>query len=149
MSRKSQLCHRRSSRRANRICIEPLEARLLPATYIVGSPGSAGDDPTLPGSLEAAIETANKTPGLDRIEFNFPGLGPFIIHPRNMPAITDPLIIDGTSQNGYRPDRPVVVIDASGLQTATAAGPGIFNIYGGGTTIRGLTIRDSNANRFG
>src|SRR4051794_13981404 len=55
-----------------------------------------------PGSLREAIETANAAPGLDTITFAIPGSGVQTIQPLSaLPTITDPVIVDGTSQPGY------------------------------------------------
>src|SRR5262249_40863837 len=92
--------------------VEQLEDRILLATYVVG------DNITEFGSLEAAIERANSTPGTDIIAFDFAGAGVHVIHPRNMPAITDPLIIDGWTQGGpgYS-GPPLIELDGTGLST--------------------------------
>ncbi|CAN5547219.1 hypothetical protein BH10ACI3_BH10ACI3_16850 [soil metagenome] len=90
------------------------------------------------GSLRNAITTANTTPGIQTISFNMPGTAPFtIVAATGLPSITEPLIIDGTSQPGFA-GSPVIEIDGS--STIKEAG---FNITGGGSTIRGLVI-----NRF-
>lgn len=55
-----------------------------------------------PGSLRQAILDANASPGADVIEFNLPGSGAqTILVGAALPAITDPLTIDGTTQPGY------------------------------------------------
>ena len=54
------------------------------------------------GSLRQAIDTANQTPGPDTIAFNIAAGGLETITPQSMlPAITDPVIIDGTTQPGF------------------------------------------------
>src|SRR5215470_11092296 len=54
------------------------------------------------GSLRQAILDANATNGLDTIVFQIPGAGVHTISPAStLPPVTDPVIIDGTSQPGY------------------------------------------------
>ncbi|MDA7979108.1 MAG: DUF4347 domain-containing protein [Pirellulales bacterium] len=57
------------------------------------------------GSLRQAIIDANNLAGLDTIEFNIAGTGPHTINVASaLPAITDALIIDGTSQELFGGD---------------------------------------------
>lgn len=96
---------------------------------------------TTPGecTLRAAIMEANASPGMDTISFAIPGSGPYTISPSHeLDFISDPVIIDGTTQPGFS-GTPIIELDGS------SAGPdahGIF-IYAGSSTIRGLVI-----NRF-
>ncbi|MFL6036908.1 MAG: NosD domain-containing protein [Gaiellaceae bacterium] len=93
-----------------------------------------------PGSLHDAIEAANAVPGTDTITFNLAD-PPFVIQPTDaspLPAIADPVIIDGNTQPGTTPGSPKVQIDGSlaptqgiGLDVAGALDP---------STIRGLSI---------
>lgn len=95
-----------------------------------------------PGSLREAIVEANQYLGPDTITFNISGQGPLSIAPLSpMPAITDPVNIDATTQPDYS-GFPSIEIDGSsaggqtnGLTIAAA---------GAGSTIQGLAI-----NRFG
>jgi CSLREA domain-containing protein len=87
-------------------------------------------------SLREAINAANDAAGLDTIEFNIPGGAPFSIQlGASLPTITDPVVIDGTTQPGWA-GAPVVEI------SGVAAGNGVFGleIVSGGTTVRGLVI---------
>ena len=91
------------------------------------------------GTLRRAIECANDDVGTDAITFNIPGAGPHTIQPASaLPTITDPVIIDGTSQPGFA-STPLIELDGSN------AGPGAsgLRIDGGNSTVRGLAI-----NRF-
>src|SRR4051794_7163110 len=96
---------------------------------------------TGPHSLREAITTANSTPGPDRIEFHIGGAAPHVIAAASsLPAITETLTIDGTSQPGFSTatHKPVVV-----LQGSPAGGFDALAIAGaaaGGTLIRGLEI---------
>jgi CheY-like chemotaxis protein len=58
---------------------------------------SIGDGPC---TLRAAIEEANSIAGVDYIDFNISGTGPFTINlTQNLPQVISPIIIDGTSQS--------------------------------------------------
>lgn len=58
------------------------------------------------GSLSEAIIESNETPGHDTLEFAIQGAGPHTITPAGpFPAITDPVTIDGYTQDGG-PRRP-------------------------------------------
>lgn len=52
------------------------------------------------GSLRQAILDANALPGPDTITFSIPGPDLTILPVTELPAITDPVVIDGTSQPG-------------------------------------------------
>src|SRR2546430_2551126 len=57
---------------------------------------------TGPGSLRQAIDDANQNSGADTIVFNIPGGGVHTIAPLTpLPMITDPVVIDGTTQPGF------------------------------------------------
>ena len=94
------------------------------------------------GSLYEAIQNANANTGVtDTITFNIPGAGPHVINlTAALPAITDTVIIDGTTDPDYV-GTPVIELDGS------SAGAGISGLTLGagsdGSTIRGLVI-----NRF-
>lgn len=104
------------------------------ATLVVTTTADSG-----PGSLRDAIETANSTPGPDTITFNIPGSGVQTIQPLSaLPTITDPVVIDGSSQPGYS-DSPLIELSGTSAGN-TASG---LTITGGGSTVRALTI-----NRF-
>ena len=91
-----------------------------------------------PGSLRQAILTANAGQARQAITFDFAGTGVqtfFLMTP--LPAITVPVVIDGTSQPGFA-GTPIVAIDGSmagegadGLQIAATAGA---------STVEGLVI---------
>ena len=99
----------------------------------------------MPGSFRQAIIQSNATAGKDTINFNIPGAGPHVIPlTAALQAITDPVIIDGTSQPGascasWPPTLQIVLRgDQRGRQHLR---PGD---YGGGTIVKGLNIQ-----RFG
>lgn len=104
-------------------------------TFVVTNTADSGS-----GSLRQAILDANATNGLDTIVFQIPGAGPFTISPLSaLPAITDPVVIDGASQSGFI-NQPVIEING-----ASAGGSSVgLRLLAGNTTVRALAI-----NRFG
>jgi hypothetical protein len=89
-------------------------------------------------SLREAIRAANAHRGADIIRFHIPGLNRTISPLSELPVITDPVTIDGTTQPGYR-GLPLIELEGS------RAGTGVngLTITGGGSVVRGLVI-----NRF-
>ena len=89
-----------------------------------------------PGSLRQAILDSNAvTGGTNTIDFAIPGSGVHTILPLSpLPAIMNPVLIDGSSQPGYD-DAPLIEIDGS--QAGTADG---LTITGSGVTVLGLDI---------
>src|SRR4051794_26756448 len=74
---------------------------LAGTTFIV----TTADDSGL-GSLRQAIDDANLPPGTDAISFAIGGSPPPpIVLLSALPAVTDPVVIDGTTQPGFV-DRP-------------------------------------------
>lgn len=100
--------------------------------------GVCDTDPLTPGdqcTLRAAIEQANATPGEDTIEFAIDGAPPAVIAPQvALPEITDPLVIDATTQPGYA-GKPVVALVGD-----NARGVDGLVITAGDSIVRGLTI---------
>ena len=87
-----------------------------------------------PSTLRQAITDANLAAGPDDIHFAIPGAGPHAIAPlTNLPTITSPVTIDGTTQSGF-----------AGLPLIELRGaPGIsigLRISAGSSTVRGLAI---------
>lgn len=90
-----------------------------------------------PGSLRQAILDSNSTPGPNTIDFDIPGLAPFIIFPTSpLPLVTASVTIDARSQPGFS-GTPVVGIDG------TMAGPanGLV-INSSDCVVQGLAITD-------
>ena len=127
---------------------------LQPGAYLIGPPASASitiddddlvvtntDDSGL-GSLRQAMLDANAHTGVtDTIRFDIPGAGPHTIAPLSaLPAISDPVVIDGTTQPGYVAYQSMIELDG------TNAGPNANGlvVHVMSTTVRGLVI-----NRFG
>jgi CSLREA domain-containing protein len=94
-------------------------------------------------SLREAIIKAITTPGVSTIKFNIGGGGAQTIHPTSaLPAITIPMIIDGTTQPGYV-SAPLIEIDGS---TAGAGAVDGIRLEGGGSTVKGLVINRFSGN---
>ena len=100
-------------------------------------------------TLRTAITVANNTPGKDTIDFSIPRAGVQSIRPTEpLPALTDPVVIDGYTQFGAEPNtRPVgndaqLLIEIDGVN-AGAAATGL-RIEADDVTVRGLVIQ-----RFG
>jgi parallel beta-helix repeat protein len=118
--------------------LEWLEDRQLLTTFFTVS----NTNDTGAGSLRQAITDADNHPNTagDEIIFNISGAGVHTIRPNSgLPAITDPVILDATTQVGFS-GAPLIELDG------TNAGAGIAGliISGSSTTVRGLII-----NRFG
>lgn len=92
-------------------------------------------------TLRAAIQEANALTGTDTINFNIigSGSGPQTINLTSaLPTITDPVIIDATTQPGYA-GAPLIELNGSG---ASGQANGL-SISAGNSTVQGLVI-----NRF-
>ena len=147
---------RRKKRRAPvRFLVERLENRALLATLTVNSPA---DTNARDGSLtlrEALLlangdmayssltqqeqnQVTNGTPAasqLDTIDFAIGSGLQKISLLSALPVITDSIVIDGTSQPGYAPQNPVIVID--GTQVGNSVG---LLFVDGGNTVKGLVV---------
>ena len=101
-------------------------------TFVVTNTDDSG-----PGSLRQAILDANANAGSDLITFNI-GSGLKTITPASkLPDITDPVVIDGTTQPGFS-GSPLIEINATNTGFNV-----VLLISAGNTTIRSLII-----NRF-
>ncbi|MEM7257949.1 MAG: LamG-like jellyroll fold domain-containing protein, partial [Pseudomonadota bacterium] len=105
-----------------------------PVTLTVTNTNDSGT-----GSLRQAILNANANPGADTIEFAIGGSGTQVISLSTaLPAVTEPVTIDATTQSGWSEQSFLpVVIDGNDLATG-------LNLETGsdGSEIRGLVIRD-------
>jgi parallel beta-helix repeat protein len=111
--------------------IELLEERVLPSTFTVTTTADSGT-----GSLRQAILNANGNPGPNTIAFNLPGTGLQTIKPTSpLPAITNSVLLDGTSQPGYA-GTPLIVLNGQSAGSAVAG----LTVTAGSTTIEGLDI---------
>lgn len=71
-------------------------------------------------TLRAAIQEANALSGDDTITFDISGSGPHIIQPGSaLPAITEPVLIQGDSEPDYN-GSPVVVLDGQNAGTGVS-----------------------------
>src|SRR5262249_6084129 len=121
-------------RRSTRPLLEILEGRCLPSTFTVTNTSDSGA-----GSLRQAILDANNHAGTDSITFAI-GSGLKTIAPASaLPDVTDPVVINGASQQGFA-GTPLVQINGA----SAGAGANGLKITGGGSTVKGLII-----NRFG
>jgi titin len=113
------------------LTLEALEDRLVFSVYAVINTADSGE-----GSLRQAILDANAHPGRDTIIFDIPGAHAHTIKPLSpLPTITDPVVIDGTTQPGYA-GSPLIILDG-GLAGSQASG---LVIVGGDSTVRGLDV---------
>ena len=105
-----------------------------------GTCATSGGDCTLRAALEEANATENSG-GPDRIEFDIPGSAspgsPHRIEPGSaLPNVTDPVVIDGTTEPDYNGDRPVLEIDGGSAGSSN----GFVVESGGGLDASGLSV---------
>lgn len=114
----------------NRVYLSPSvhysTAVLVPAPYVVTTNANAGI-----GSLRQALIDANQHQGPDRIQFNIANGSKAITLATPLPAVTDPVVIDGLSQGG-------VTIVGSRLQGASDGFS--FAAAAAQSSVTGLTI---------
>jgi hypothetical protein len=121
---------RQARRPRVRLCLEALEGRCLPSTFMVVNTNNAGT-----GSLRQAILDANATPGTNEIDFDIGNGGVQTIRPTSdLPYITHSVIIDGTTQPGFA-GSPLIDFDGG----AAAYVNGLV-ILASDCTIRGLAF---------
>jgi hypothetical protein len=106
------------------------------ATIVVTNATDSG-----PGSLRQAILSANSTANVpDVINFNIAGTGPFTISPLTaLPALTDPVVIDGYTQPGASPNTLANGDDAV-LKIVVSGNFGAIIISTSNSVVRGLAI---------
>ena len=115
-------------RRRFRLDIGELESRCVPSVYTVTTTANSGA-----GSFRQAILDANGNAGLDTIRFSI-NTGAKVITPAaGLPAITDPVQIDATTQPGYV---GVPLIKLTG--GSAGAGTSGLTVTAGGSTVAGL-----------
>jgi hypothetical protein len=115
-------------------------------TFIVNSTGDGADSDTADGvcndgtgncTLRAAIMQANATPGTDTINFAI-GSGLQTIRPTaQLPVISDPLVIDATTQPGFA-GQPIIELDLVGFSANPNSAA--LQITAGNSVVRGLVI---------
>ncbi|CAN5552237.1 hypothetical protein BH11PLA2_BH11PLA2_05510 [soil metagenome] len=115
-----------------------LEAREVPATFTVTTVVDNGSNftPTA-GSLREAIINANKASDLDTINFSISGGGVQVLTPPlALPDITNPVLLDGTTQPGFA-GTPVIRLDGSSAGTLSN---GLSLVNHNGSTVRSVSI---------
>jgi hypothetical protein len=111
--------------------VESLESRQSPTTFTVTTTADSG-----PGSLRQAILDANATQGSNTIAFAIGQGGVQTIRPTSaLPAITNPVLLDGTSQPGFS-GSPLIVLDGG----AAGAGANGLKLLTGQSTLQALVI---------
>ena len=125
-------------------------AALAATTFTVNSVADSSDSNTADGvcndgsgncTLRAAIEQANATAGTDTINFSIGTGAKTIVQTSDFPIISDPVIIDGTTQPGFA-GTPIIEINGNNRANTNRAG---FSITAGSSTIRGLVINRVNS----
>ena len=114
-----------------------------PETFLVTNTNDDG-----PGSFRQAILDSNAHAATDTIAFAI-GSGPATIAPIHfLPTITDPVVIDGTTQPGFA-GQPLIELSGSNIGDVTETGDLMAGlvITSGSTTVRGLDI-DGFADRL-
>ena len=117
-------------------------------TFTVNSVGDGADSNTSDSvcndgagncTLRAAVQQANATAGADTINFQLGTGVQTIVLGTSLPDVTDPVVIDGTSQPGYA-GTPLVELNGTNAGAVTAA----LNINAGGSAVRGLVVNRFN-----
>jgi uncharacterized repeat protein (TIGR01451 family) len=118
--------------------LEYLEQRELLAIFTVTSTADSATAGS--GTLRRAIIDANATPGPDTIKFDIGGSGVrTIVLGSALPAITDPVTIDGTTQPGFL-SQPLIELNGAGAGTGADG----LQIAASDSVIKGLTINRFN-----
>ena len=115
--------------------------------FMVTNTNDSGPD-SLRQAIDGANSAANFVGKVDEIHFNIPGAGVQTIQPLSaLPSITDPVIIDGYTQPGSKPNTLITGSDATLL--IQLSGTNIIGSIGlllqngsAGSTIRGLVINN-------
>jgi sugar lactone lactonase YvrE len=104
----------------------------IPGSFVVVNTNEAGE-----GSLRQAILNANAHAGVDTISFNIQPPGVQTIAPiGTLPFVTDPAVLDATTQPGWALGAPV--IEVSGANAGPRASG--LSIAAGNSTIRGFVV---------
>jgi hypothetical protein len=125
--------------------LEALEGRWAPAVLTVTTAADSG-----PGSLRQALLDANAAPGLDTINFSIGSGAQTIALSSPLPAVTDSVIIDGTTQPGWA-GLPLVTLDGSGagachglvLEATDCAVRGLTVTHFAGSGVLSLAVRNA------
>ena len=142
---------RHGSRRRRRtnapLAVERMEERTLLSTFSVTNTNDSGSGSLRQAILDNNSDTANTA--ADTIDFNIPGTGVQTIQPLSqLPIITHPVVIDGYSQPGSKPndlatgDDAVLSIELDG-SSAGGGGRGVglrWGQQGDGTCRESLSV---------
>src|SRR6266566_1708686 len=113
--------------------LSPLSAATFNVTNILN---------TGAGSFRPAILDANTNSGSHTIAFKIPGTGPFTLNVTNaLPAITNVMAIDGTTETNFNPVTAFPVVEINGAKAGVGATG--LDVQSSNCVIRGLVI-----NRF-
>ncbi len=123
----------------------PGDGSCFTGVLIVGSGPGLVEECTLRAAIEETNANNNDATVVDAIGFNIPGAGPHTISPgtTNLPIISEPVVIDGYTQPGAKPNTlavgndAVLKIELSGA--ASLSGNGL-QISASNSTVRGLVI---------
>jgi CSLREA domain-containing protein len=113
-----------------------------PNVFVVDTAQDTDDGSCSPGScsLRDAINAANAFPGGGAVIDFAIGSGARTISPSSdLPAITAPVTIDGTSQPGYN-GTPLIFLDGQTCGNCSAGGNGLGVDAGSGSVIKGLAV---------
>jgi hypothetical protein len=105
-------------------------------TVINGTCQASGPAPNC--TLRAAIQEALASGAPRIVNFNISGASPYtVVLGSDLPTITLPLTIDGTTQTGWAAGAPVIELNGAGATTT-----GVLTLGAGssGSTVRGLII---------
>jgi len=109
------------------------EIALGPEDFIVVNTNDSGD-----GSLRKAIENVNLSSEKKTITFDIPGSGPHFIQPQSQfESFVNPVILDASTQPGYSPGSPQIVLDGS---LAADISGFVFTATADGSTVKGFSI---------
>jgi uncharacterized repeat protein (TIGR01451 family) len=125
-----------------RPAVEMLEVRWLPSgLFTVTDPGDTGLATQLRAAIIASNGTAATPAAPNSINFNITGGGPYTISPTvQLPAFSQPVIINGFSEAGSGTQNLQIIIDGT---SAGANADGLIIAPGGaGSTIEGLVINN-------
>jgi CSLREA domain-containing protein len=106
-----------------------------PLTFVVTTTGDDGDgvcDATC--EIREAIDAANRNPGHDTITFRIGDGQQTIFLNFELPAISESVTIDGTTQPGFS-GRPLIYLEGSSTSNANG-----LRITAGGSTVKGLIV---------
>jgi hypothetical protein len=112
--------------------LESLENRMAPAIFTVTNTQDSGM-----GSLRQAILDANADPFVDTIAFSIDGGAQTIRPASQLPALTKPVVVDGTTQPGYA-GTPLIVLDGGSAGTSANG----LTLTGGNSAVEGLVVNN-------